>query len=268
MKIGFLGAGMMAEALIEGVIASGVAAPESVIASDVSSERRTAVKARCGIQATADNAEVVRFADVIVLAVKPQHAPDALRSISSVYTSDKLVISIMAGVSTSAIESHLASGAPVIRVMPNIACVVKAAASAIAKGASATDEHLEVAMRIFSSVGTAVSVEESLMDAVTGLSGSGPAYVFTVIEALSDGGVAAGLPRPVALTLAAQTVLGAAKMVLEGDDHPAVLRERVTSPAGTTVEGLSVLEAKGVRDAFASAVRAAAHRSKILGEGS
>lgn len=268
MRIGFIGAGMMAEALIGGVIAAGIAAPESVMASDVSGERRREVAERYGIQATADNGEVVRFANVILLAVKPQHASGALQSIRSDVTTEKLVLSIMAGVPTSAIESRLVEGLPVIRVMPNIPCVVKEAASAIAKGAHATDEHLATAVKIFSSVGTAVSVEESLMDAVTGLSGSGPAYIFTVIEALSDGGVAAGLPRPTALKLAAQTVLGAAKMVLETEDHPAVLRERVTSPAGTTVEGLAVLEAKGVRDAFAQAVRAAAHRSKILGEGS
>lgn len=268
MRIGFVGAGMMAEALIGGVLAAGIAARESVMASDVSGERRAEVERRHGIRTSADNTEVVRFADVVVLAVKPQHALSALQSIGREVAKEKLILSIMAGVPTRAIEERLPEGVPVIRVMPNILCVVKEAASAVAKGVHATDEHLATALRIFSSVGVAVSVDESLMDAVTGLSGSGPAYVFTVIEALSDGGVAAGLPRPIALKLAAQTVLGAAKMVLEGDDHPAVLRERVTSPAGTTVEGLAVLESKGVRDAFAQAVRAAALRSKRLGEGS
>jgi len=267
MRIGFVGAGMMAEALIAGVIAAEIASPDSVVASDKSRERREHVAGKYGIRTTEENAEVVRASDVVVLAVKPQHAAEALDSVKESLSAGKLLISIMAGVSTRAIEARLSGGVPVIRVMPNIACVVGEAASAVALGKHAGSEHLETALAIFSAVGSAVHVDESLMDAVTGLSGSGPAYVFTVIEALSDGGVAAGLPRAAALKLAAQTVLGAAKMVLEGNEHPAVLRERVTSPAGTTVEGLAVLEEKGVRDAFARAVRAAAARSKSLGEG-
>lgn len=257
---------MMAEALISGVIAAEIAGPESICASDISRERRDEVSERHGIQTTGDNAKAARFGEVVVLAIKPQHAAAVLDSVAEHIGPEQLVVSIMAGVPTRAIEERLSPGVPVIRVMPNILCVVKESASAIAKGKHATDEHRETALRLFSAVGTAVSVDESLLDGVTGLSGSGPAYIFTVIEALADGGVAVGLSRAVALKLAAQTVLGAAKMVLEGDAHPALLREKVTSPAGTTVEGLAVLEAKGVRDAFAQAVRAAAARSKSLGE--
>ncbi len=237
------------------------------MASDVSAARRDTVAASMGIQCTAENERVFEFADTIFLAVKPQHAPALLGDVAHAVQPGHLLVSIMAGVSTSMLESWVPEATRVVRVMPNTACLVGASASAIARGAHATDDDERWVLEIFGAVGHAVAVDESLMDAVTGLSGSGPAYVYTLIEAMADGGVAEGLPRETALALAAQTALGAAKMVLESGEHPAVLRDRVTSPAGTTAEGLAVLEAKGVRDAFAQAVRAAARRSKSLGEG-
>lgn len=266
-RIGFIGGGMMAEALIKGVLSAGRAKAEDVIASDVAEERRRHLETLLGIGTTDRNAEVVDFADTVVLAVKPQHAAAVLGEVGGNLRPSQLVISIMAGVTTSWIESRVAPGVPVVRVMPNICCVVGEGASAVAAGSRAGQTHVEVAKELLSSVGRVVAVDERLMDAVTGLSGSGPAFVFTVIEALADGGVAEGLPRATALTLAAQTVLGAAKLVLESGEHPAVLRDRVASPAGTTIEGLGVLEQGAVRGAVASAVRAAARRSKALGEG-
>lgn len=265
-RIGFIGAGMMAEALIAGVLNAGVATADRVIASDVSAPRRREVERRFGIRTTERNAEVVDFADVLVLAVKPQHAAAVLDEIGPALSADKIVVSIMAGVATGTIEAALAPGVPVVRVMPNLPCVVGEGAAAIALGRYASQDAADQAARILRATGRAVFVDESLMDAVTGLSGSGPAYVFTVIESLADGGVAEGLSRQAALELAAQTVLGAAKLVLESGEHPAVLRDRVTSPAGTTAEGMEALEAGGVRSAFRQAVRRAARRSKALGE--
>lgn len=266
-RIGFIGGGMMAEALIKGVLSAGRAKAADVIASDVSEERRRHLEGRLGIGTTARNADVIDFAQTVILAVKPQHAAAVLDEVGERLRPAQLVISIMAGVTTGWIESRIAPGVPVVRAMPNICCVVGEGAAAVAAGSHAGPGHLEAACALLSSAGRAVTVEERLMDAVTGLSGSGPAFVFAVIEALADGGVAEGLPRATALTLAAQTVLGAAKLVLESGEHPAVLRDRVASPAGTTIEGLGVLEQGAVRGAFASAVRAAARRSKALGEG-
>jgi len=267
LSIGFIGAGMMAEALIGGALREGLVPQSRIIASDVSAARRSEMAKKFGISVTGDNFEVVAASDLVVLAVKPQHAPEVLSGIGSLLTADKIVLSIMAGVSTRVIESYMAAAVPVVRAMPNTPCLVGAGASAVARGRHATLEQAELAASLLKATGHVVYVDESLMDAVTGLSGSGPAYVFTVIESLADGGVAEGLPRKIALELAAQTVLGAAKLVLETGEHPAILRERVTSPAGTTAEGLLALEERGVRSAFATAVRQAARRSKALGEG-
>ncbi|HLS91334.1 MAG TPA: pyrroline-5-carboxylate reductase [Limnochordia bacterium] len=266
-RIGFIGAGMMAEALIAGVLGSGLVTAERLIASDVSEARREAVAKKHHIRVTHDNRQVVTFADVLVLAVKPQHAADVLGEIGGQLDAGKTVVSIMAGVSTATIESFLPAGVPVVRVMPNLPCVVGAGAAAVCQGRHATREHAQEAAAILEATGRVVFVDEALMDAVTGLSGSGPAYVLTVIESLADGGVAEGLPRAVALELAAQTVLGAAKLMLETGEHPAVLRDRVISPAGTTAEGMGVLETSGVRGALREAVRQAARRSRQLGEG-
>ena len=266
VPIGFIGAGKMAEALIAGVLRAGLAGADGVIASDVSAARREAVAA-LGVQTVAENARVLAFARAVVLAIKPQQAAAVLDEVRPHVRPDHLIVSIMAGVPTRAIEARLPAGTRVVRVMPNTACLVGAAASGVAAGAHATAEDVRWVLELFGAVGRAEAVDERLLDAVTGLSGSGPAYIFTVIEALADGGVAEGLPRETALALAAQTVMGAGRMVLESGEHPAVLRDRVTSPAGTTAEGLAVLEAHGVRNAFAQAVRAAARRSRALGEG-
>lgn len=264
-RIGFIGAGLMAEALIGGLINSGMITANLITASDISDRRLQEISSRYGVHVTTDNMDVVKGAPIVVLAIKPQHADDVLAQLRATMTSNHLVISMMAGVSTEKIRAAFDTDVRVIRVMPNIATLVQEAASAIALGASATRENAQIAELMFSTVGLVATVEEELMDAVTGLSGSGPAYIFTVIESLADGGVAEGLPRDIALKLAAQTVLGAAKLVLSSGEHPAILRDRVTSPAGTTAEGLLVLEECAVRGAFASAVRASAARSGQLG---
>ena len=267
ITVGFIGAGMMAEALIGGALKMELLPAGKIVASDVNPARRSHLAQKYGVRVTGNNRDVVAWADLVVLAVKPQHASGVLAEIGPALAPEKTVLSIMAGVSTAAIESYLSPGVPVVRAMPNTPCLVGAGVSAVARGRWAGDEHAELAAALLKATGHVVRVDEGQMDAVTGLSGSGPAYVFTVIEALADGGVAEGLPRPVALELAAHTVLGAAKLLLESGDHPAVLRERVTSPAGTTAEGLLVLEDRGVRSVFARAVREAARRSKALGEG-
>lgn len=265
-RIGFIGAGLMAEALIGGLLQSGVVVPGDVMASDIGRERLREVHGRYGIQVTEHNPDVINHGDVVILAVKPQHASDVLEEIGPLLTPNHLVVSIMAGVSIDRIASYCASGVRIVRCMPNVACLVKQSATALALGRHATSDDEESVRRIFDTVGRVVTVEERLMDTVTGLSGSGPAYAMMVIESLADGGVAEGLPRQTALMLAAQTLLGAATMVLSTGEHPAVIRERVTSAAGTTVEGLAVLEERATRSAFADAVRAATRRSRQLGK--
>jgi pyrroline-5-carboxylate reductase len=263
--IGLLGGGNMAEALIRGLLAAGVTGKHSLRASDPSAERRAHLMASYGIETTADNPALAAWADLLVVAVKPQVMKEALASVGSAIKGGALVVSIAAGVSTSRIEAALPKGTRVVRAMPNAAAMALAAATAIAPGAHAESGDLELVLRLFESVGRAVCVSESTLDAVTGLSGSGPAYVMLVIEALADGGVRAGLPRDVALLLAAQTVYGGAKLQLDTGEHPAALKDRVTSPGGTTIAGLAKLEAAGVRGAFIDAVEAAAERSRELG---
>lgn len=265
-RVGFIGGGAMAEALITGFIAEGAVDPAAIVVSEPVEKRRETLSNRFSVRTTALNREVVAAADLIIVAVKPQHAAQVFAEVREVLTPGHLVVSIMAGVSTARIEAACPPGVRVIRVMPNVAARVKAAASAIALGQAATEQDEGRVTALLGTVGRVVTVEERMMDAVTGLSGSGPAYVFSVIEGLADGGVAEGLPRATALKLAAQTVLGAAQMMLATGEHPALLRESVTSPAGTTVEGLAVLEERGVRGAMASAVRAAADRSRRLGK--
>jgi pyrroline-5-carboxylate reductase len=211
--------------------------------------------------------EVAKFAKVLVLAVKPDQVAGVLGEIRGGFTPEHLLFSIAAGVPISKLEAGLDAGARVIRVMPNTPALVGASATAYALGKSARPGDGQLAQRLFSSVGIAFAVKETLLDAVTGLSGSGPAYVYLMIEGLSDGGVAAGLPRDIATKLAAQTVLGGARMVLETGLHPGALKDMVTSPGGTTIEGLHELEKGKVRASLISAVRAAAEKSKKLGQG-
>jgi pyrroline-5-carboxylate reductase len=264
-RIAVIGAGNMGGALIGGLVESGVP-PANLIASDAVAAALESVAQGWGVETTSDNRAAVQGRDVVLLAVKPQIAPAVLGEIAPALRPGCLLISIMAGFRTAAIESALGRPFPVVRAMPNLMAQVRAAAAALCPGRHATGEHLETARQVMGAVGSTVVVEEKQMDAVTGLSGSGPAYVFVLIDALADGGVKMGLPRPVALQLAAQTVLGAARMVAESGEHPAALKDRVTSPGGTTIAGLHALEQKGFRDALMSAVEAATRRSEELGK--
>ena len=255
----------MATALARGLIDAGLAAPGCLMASDVAPEARSAFSSACSeCRTTQDNRELPAFASVLILAVKPGQVREVLAEISDLITPGHLLISIAAGVTLSRIADALPPGSRLIRVMPNTPALVGAGAVAYALGAAATAADAALAQNLFSSVGMACQVKETLLDAVTGLSGSGPAYGFLAIEALSDGGVAAGLPRDLATKLAAQTLLGAAKMVLETGMHPGALKDMVTSPGGTTIEGIHELEKGGARAAFMNAVRAAAERSRQL----
>ncbi len=267
ITVGFLGAGKMAAALARGFIHAELVVPKDIIAGDPHETARKRFAEDVGAEVTKSNADVAKFARVLILAVKPDHVPGALAELDRSFTGEHLLISIAAGVPIAKLESALPAGARVIRVMPNTPALVGTGASAFALGKSATVADGELAKKLLSAVGLAFQVKELLLDAVTGLSGSGPAYVYQFIEALSDGGVAAGLPRDMATKLAAQTVLGAAKMVLETGQHPGALKDQVTSPGGTTIEGLHELEKGRLRAVVMSAVRAATEKSKKLGHG-
>lgn len=266
LTIGFLGAGKMATALAKGFVHAGLTTPKQIIASDPFEGARKHFSDETGAKTTESNVEVAQFADVLVLAVKPGNVGELLEEIRGNISKNHLLISIAAGVPIAKLENGLGNSARVIRVMPNTPALVGSSATAFALGKSATVDDAKLAEKLFSSVGIAFQLKESLLDAVTGLSGSGPAYVYVMIEALSDGGVAAGLPRDVATKLAAQTVLGSAQMVLQTGQHPGVLKDAVTSPGGTTIEGLHELEKGKVRGALINAVRAATEKSKKLGQ--
>jgi pyrroline-5-carboxylate reductase len=262
--IGFIGAGNMAEAMIRGLLRGGDFAPAQVSASGPREERMRELESAYGIRATNDN-HVPAAADIVVLSVKPQIMRRVLEEVASTIRADALVISIAAGVPVSTIQARLAGGTRVIRAMPNTPALVDAAATAIAGGEHASESDLADAKRIFDSIGLTVILEESQLDAVTGLSGSGPAYVFLILEALSDAGVKVGLSRRTAQLLAAQTVLGSAKLLLETNEHPGRLKDMVTSPGGTAITGLHTLEHGGVRTTLMNAVEAATRRSRELG---
>jgi pyrroline-5-carboxylate reductase len=265
LTIGFLGAGKMATALAKGVVSAGLVKPSQIRASDPVPGALASFAKETGAKTTTSNTAVVQFANVIILAVKPANVAELLEEIRPSLTPRHLVISIAAGVPIAKLENGLGAGARVIRVMPNTPALVSASATAYALGKAATGADAALAQRFFSSVGLVFQVKESLLDAVTGLSGSGPAYVYLIIEALSDGGVASGLPRDIATKLAAQTVYGSAKMVLETGQHPGALKDMVTSPGGTTIEGLHELEKGKVRGVLINAVRAATEKSRKLG---
>lgn len=267
MRIGFLGAGKMATALARGWISAGLATVEETLASDPVASAREAFASGLRLRTTTDNLEVVRQSDLLVLAVKPQSMSALLQEIRGSVTGNHLVVSIAAGIPLSQLAEGLGPGRRLIRVMPNTPCLVMASASGYSPGETATREDVERVDRLLNAVGKAFRVPEPLLDAVTGLSGSGPAFVYLVIEALSDGGVRVGLPRDVATALAAQTVLGSAKMVLETGVHPGQLKDAVTSPGGTTIAGLHALERGAVRGALMDAVEAATRRSHELGKG-
>ena len=265
-KLGFIGGGNMGGALIKGVLKAGLLPPSSICVSDISEERLEFLAREFNIHTTRSNVDLVKNSDVIILAIKPQVMATVLEGIKDVIGDRHLLVSIMAGVKLATISSVLGKEVPMIRVMPNTPALVLAGASAIACGAKATEEHRGLALSIFSAVGEVVEVEEKLLDAVTGLSGSGPAYILLVIEALTDGGVMAGLPRPVALKLAVQTTMGAAKLIAETGMHSAVLKDQITSPGGTTIYGLEVLESGGARGLLMKAVQTATIRSEELGK--
>jgi pyrroline-5-carboxylate reductase len=268
VKIGFLGAGKMAAALARGFIRAELATPKDILASDPIDAARSNFAGETDAKVTVSNADVAKFADVLVLATKPDQVAGALAGIQSALKSKKnyLVMSIAAGVTIAKLQDALPPGARVVRVMPNTPALIGASASAFATGKNATAADAELAKKLLSAVGVAFPVKESLLDAVTGLSGSGPAYVYQFIEALSDGGVASGLPRDIATKLAAQTVMGAARMVLETGQHPGALKDQVASPGGTTIEGLHELEKGQLRATVMNAVRAATEKSKKLGQ--
>ncbi len=266
-NLAIIGVGAMGSALVRGLIQSGKLKADQIIASDVDEERLKQLQP-FGVQTTNDNKLAVQQSDVALLCVKPQVMDEVLAEISPAVDPKKhCVISIAAGIPISRLESALPEGTPVVRVMPNTPAQVLAGASAIALGTNATELHRQIAHEIFSAVGLVVDVPEKLIDAVTALSGSGPAYVFVFAEALADAGVNLGLPRAVALKLAAQTLLGAAKMLLETGKHPAELKDMVTSPGGTTIAALSVLERKAFRGAIIEAVAVAHQRAKELAKG-
>jgi pyrroline-5-carboxylate reductase len=263
--LGFLGAGNMAGALIKGLLQAEVTRPERIIASDVQADRLKQLHGAHKIRTTADNHALVQEADVLVLSVKPQVVDKVLAQIGADIRKDQLIVSVAAGVPISALEARLPPGTKVIRAMPNTPAIALAGATGIAAGEHAKDADVEVARALFEAVGRVVVLDEGLLDAVTGLSGSGPAYVMVIIEALADGGVKVGLHRDTALLLAAQTVFGSAKLLLETGEHPARLKDMVTSPGGTTIAGLHALESGALRKTLIDAVEAATKRAEELG---
>jgi pyrroline-5-carboxylate reductase len=263
--LAFLGAGNMAEALLKGLLRAQVATPQEILCTDRRRERGDELTTRYGVRFTTSNADAARAADILVLSVKPQVMNHLLQEIEPVLDESKLVISIAAGVPIEAIERKVGHGIRIVRTMPNTPALVGAGATALSAGSHATEADLEQTKAIFDAIGKTVIVDEGLLDAVTGLSGSGPAYIFLIIEALSDAGVKVGLPRYTAQELAAQTVLGSAKLLIETGDHPGRLKDQVTSPGGTAIAGLHTLEAGGLRTTLMNAVEAATNRSRELG---
>jgi len=264
--IGFVGTGNMGEALIAGLLKAKFVPPDQVMAFDSDGNRLRFIQKKYGIKKASDNRSLSSQCNPILLCVKPQSIKKVIEEISEPLDTSKLLISIAAGVPLYVIESYAQKQLRLIRAMPNIAVLVQEGASALAPGVLATDEDLKLAKGIFDCVGKSITIDESLMDAVTGLSGSGPAYVFLMIEALTEAGVLLGMRRTEALMLSTQTVMGSVKLLLETGEHPALLREKVTSPGGTTAAGLYKLEEGNLRNTLIDAVKAAAQRAKELGE--
>lgn len=264
--VGFLGAGKMGEALARGLLARKLVPRGRVLMSDADAERRAWLADALKVHVLAGNLELVHGSQIVVVALKPNTVREVVPGLAEAFSRDHLVISIAAGVTLAELEGMVPSGTRVVRVMPNTPCLVGAGASAFSLGSAARRADARVVAQLLGAVGICLEVPERLLDAVTGLSGSGPAYVALVIEALADGGVLAGLPRDVALKLAAQTTLGAARLVLDGGKHPAQLKDMVTSPGGTTIEAIKVLERGGLRAALIEAVEAATEKSRKLGQ--
>lgn len=266
-KIGIIGGGNMAEALISGLVQSGAALPANIICSDIREDPLEALKENYGVNVTTDNCEVAAQSEIIIYATKPQILATVLKETADILDKSKLIISIAAGVPLAAIQSGIGKELRLIRVMPNICAFVKESATAIAAGKYVEDGDIDLAKAIFDSVGISVFIKENiLMDAFTGLSGSGPAYVFLIIDAMADAGVKMGLSRKDSLLLSTQTVMGSAKLLLESKEHPGQLKDRVTSPGGTSIAGIHTLEQGGLRTTIMDAVEAATNRSRELGE--
>jgi pyrroline-5-carboxylate reductase len=266
-KIAMLGTGNMGEALVSGLVVSQSAKPEDIICTDAREDKLETIKEKYGVMTMTGNIDAVKSSQIIIYAVKPQIIADVLKETAPHLDGSKLIISIAAGVPLAAIESCLQKDLRLIRVMPNIAVSVREGATAIAAGKHASKDDIQTAKAIFDSVGKCVFIKENiLMDAITGLSGSGPAYIFLIIDAMADAGVKMGLSREDALALSAQTVLGAAKLLIETREHPGYLKDKVTSPGGTAIAGIHTLEMGGLRTTLINAVEAATNRSKELGE--
>ncbi|MBC8550580.1 MAG: pyrroline-5-carboxylate reductase [Candidatus Brocadiales bacterium] len=265
-KIGFIGGGKMGEALMKGLLKAKLSSADNIIISDVDKNRCQALEKETGIKTTQENKEVIANSDIIILAIKPNVMGTILEELKSDITSEHLVVSIAAGIPLNFMESSLNDGCRAIRVMPNTPCLVGETAAGYALGKNATLDDGELVGRILNAVGKSFLMEEKYLDAVTGLSGSGPAFIYMVIDALADGGVKMGLPRDVSTKLAAQTTFGAAKMVLEAGMHIGELKDSVTSPGGTTIEGLHALEKGGLTNALINAVEVATKKSKRLGK--
>ncbi len=265
-KIGVIGTGNMGEALISGLIYSRSSIPKNIICSDIRKDKLKSIKEVYGVVTAKENLDVVKASEIIIYSIKPQIMASILKETAACLDMSKLIISIAAGVPLAAIELCLNKDLRLIRVMPNIAASVKEGAAAIAAGKHALKDDLKIAKAIFDSVGKSVIIEEELMDAITGLSGSGPAYIFLIVDALADAGVKMGLSREDALFLSSQTVLGAARLLIETNEHPGKLKDRVTSPGGTAIAALHTLEQGGLRTTLINAVEVATKRSKELGE--
>lgn len=268
-KIAFIGSGNMAEALIKGLINSDVVEPKNIWISDIRKERLRYLHKKYKTQIAPDNCNAIKNADIVIFAVKPQTILKVAGQVSDLVKKTKLIISIVAGVSLEIIQKALSKkdtkSIRMIRAMPNTPALVQAGVTALSKGKNTSKEDMQTALKIFKAVGKVAEVDENLMDAVTGLSGSGPAYVFLIIDALADAGVKVGLPRDVSMTLSVQTVLGAARLIDETGEHPGKLKDMVTSPGGTTIAGLHSLEQGGIKAVLMNAVEAATRRSQELG---
>ena len=263
--VGFIGAGNMAEALMRGILKTGIVSPQDIVIADIDQNRITCLQEKYSVQVAQNNRDLVSRAEIVILSVKPQVISDVLKEITSSVEQRTLLISIAAGITLSFLKAHLPHNVRIVRVMPNTPALVLEGMTAICSD-GVNEEDMKRAEQIFSAVGRVVIIRETLIDAVTGLSGSGPAYVAVLVEALTDGGVLMGLPRNVSQNLALQTVLGSVRLLMDSQEHPAHLKDRVSSPGGTTIHGIYALEKGGFRASLIEAVRSATIRSQELGD--
>jgi len=266
-KVAFLGAGKMGGIILQALLKNGLLSPKSTFATVAHEERALALAAKLKVKVGTNNIEAARDADIIVIGVKPQVVEDVIREINGHITAEQLIVSVAASVPTSMIEKNLSANVPVVRAMPNTPCQLGAGMTAISKGKHASPEDVAMTCHMFEVVGRTVVIDEKHMDAVTALSASGPAYIYIILESLAEAGVKVGLPRDVATLLAAQTALGAARVVLETGDHPALLKDAVTTPAGCTIDAIMELEEGKLRVTLIKAVVKAAQRAKELAFG-